>query len=192
MSIRSVEVEVLKGLSYKVRPLVPVITEVADQKVVAVEIKGDPSKETERISGPLYAAAYGIRKEYKDEGHPFVVDKLRGRWPSRNMSLPRSQWTGIYALPVPNDVKALPPLKPEKQVPGVSVSLTTWRYGLVAQILHVGPYSTEWPTIEKLHAFVESKGYEVLPDSHEEIYLSDPRRTAPEEMKTLLLCRLKG
>jgi hypothetical protein len=57
--------------------------------------------------------------------------------------------------------------------------------GLSAQIMHVGPYSEEAPTIERLHAFVRENGYE-LRGKHHEIYLGDPRRTAPERLKTVL------
>ena len=53
------------------------------------------------------------------------------------------------------------------------------------QIMHVGPYSEEAPTIERLHAFVEEQGYE-LHGRHHEIYLGDPRRTAPERLKTVI------
>jgi hypothetical protein len=57
--------------------------------------------------------------------------------------------------------------------------------GLAAQIMHVGPYSEEAPTIERLHEWVAAEGYG-LRGRHHEIYLGDPRRTAPEKLKTIL------
>jgi hypothetical protein len=57
--------------------------------------------------------------------------------------------------------------------------------GLSVQIMHIGPYSEERPTIEKMHAFAHENGYE-LRDKHHEIYLGDPRRTKPEKLKTVL------
>ncbi|HNE28071.1 MAG: GyrI-like domain-containing protein [Saprospiraceae bacterium] len=57
--------------------------------------------------------------------------------------------------------------------------------GTCAQILHIGPYSAEPPTIQKLHAFIRENGYE-LHGKHREIYLSDARRAAPEKMKTII------
>jgi hypothetical protein len=57
--------------------------------------------------------------------------------------------------------------------------------GLAAQIMHVGPYADEAPTIEGLHAWVAAQGYE-LRGRHHEIYLGDPRRTAPERLKTVI------
>jgi hypothetical protein len=57
--------------------------------------------------------------------------------------------------------------------------------GQSAQILHVGPYADEAPTIARLHTFIKEKGYH-FGGKHHEIYLSDPRRTAPEKLKTIL------
>ena len=57
--------------------------------------------------------------------------------------------------------------------------------GRVAQIMHHGPYSEEGPTIARLHEFIEERGHE-LRGKHHEIYLGDPRRTAPERLKTVI------
>ena len=57
--------------------------------------------------------------------------------------------------------------------------------GPSVQILHIGPYAEETPTVNRLRSFAAEKGYEVL-GPHHEIYLSDPGRTAPEKMKTIL------
>jgi hypothetical protein len=57
--------------------------------------------------------------------------------------------------------------------------------GPSAQILHVGPFSAEGPTIQRMHDFIHAKGKE-LRGKHHEIYLSDPRRTAQEKLKTIL------
>ena len=57
--------------------------------------------------------------------------------------------------------------------------------GLSAQIMHIGPYSAEKPTIDKLHRFIEEKGYK-YGGRHHEIYIGDPRKTAPEKLKTII------
>jgi hypothetical protein len=57
--------------------------------------------------------------------------------------------------------------------------------GLCVQIMHVGPYAEEPPTIEKMHAFARDNGYR-LRGKHHEIYLGDPRRAKPERLKTVL------
>jgi hypothetical protein len=57
--------------------------------------------------------------------------------------------------------------------------------GRAAQVLHLGPYATAGPTIERLHAFIAEQGY-APSGKHHEIYLSDPRRAAPERLKTVV------
>ena len=60
--------------------------------------------------------------------------------------------------------------------------------GLCAQVLHVGPFSAEAPTIAALHAFIHDQdfGFDGRRHKHHEIYLSDPRRSTPERWKTIL------
>jgi hypothetical protein len=65
------------------------------------------------------------------------------------------------------------------------VRLEKYTEGRCAQIMHIGPYSEEGPTIAKLHAFIEESGYEKT-GKHHEIYLGDPRRAAPEKLKTVI------
>lgn len=65
------------------------------------------------------------------------------------------------------------------------VRFVTWEEGLCAQIMHIGPYAAEAPTIAKLHETIASNGY-VLSGKHHEIYLSDPRKAKPETMKTII------
>ncbi len=65
------------------------------------------------------------------------------------------------------------------------VRLETLREGTSAQVLHIGPYADEAPTIAGLHEFVETCGYR-LRGKHHEIYMSDPRRVGPEKIKTIV------
>jgi hypothetical protein len=65
------------------------------------------------------------------------------------------------------------------------VRLERFEEGLSAQVLHLGPYAAEAPTIERLHRSIAERGYRMA-GKHHEIYLSDPRRAAPEKMKTIL------
>jgi hypothetical protein len=57
--------------------------------------------------------------------------------------------------------------------------------GLSAQMMHLGPYADEAPNIQRLHDFIHANGY-VRAGKHHEIYLSDPNRSAPDKMKTIL------
>jgi len=68
----------------------------------------------------------------------------------------------------------------------------TWRQRLVdqfgeerAQVMHIGPYSEEGPTIQLLHDYIMEQGYRMRGDHHE-IYMSDPRRSKPEKLKTII------
>ncbi len=70
-------------------------------------------------------------------------------------------------MPVPEGTTVLPTVKLE---PGITARLDTWEYGEVAEILHIGPYDREEPTIARLTAFIRDKGYSIIGD-HEEEYL---------------------
>ena len=72
----------------------------------------------------------------------------------------------------------------ERDLPA-AVRLGEFGDGEAAQVLHVGPYAEEAPTVDALHAFVTASGRE-LAGRHHEIYLSDPRRTAPERLRTII------
>ncbi|MBI4316518.1 MAG: GyrI-like domain-containing protein [Chloroflexi bacterium] len=65
------------------------------------------------------------------------------------------------------------------------VRFEVFHEGPCAQIMHIGPYATEGPTIKRLHVFIEEGGH-TLRGKHHEIYLSDPRRAAPEKLKTVI------
>ena len=83
-------------------------------------------------------------------------------------------------------------VKAKKGLPALDkIRLETLREGKVAQIMHIGPYSEEGPTIKKLHDFVHEKGWS-LRDKHHEIYLSDPRRAVSTKMKTVLRHPVEG
>ena len=65
------------------------------------------------------------------------------------------------------------------------VVFETFHEGLSAQIMHRGPYSEEGPTVMRLHEFITGEGYRMR-GRHHEIYLSDPRRSKPENIKTII------
>ena len=79
--------------------------------------------------------------------------------------------------------------KKKPHVDFASTRLVEWEEGLCAQVMHLGPYDDEPATIALLNQFVEDNGYDTdITDTrrHHEIYLGDPRRTAPERLKTVL------
>ena len=159
----------------------PEILTMKTQRMAVVYTKGDPNKEASKVMPALYGSVYKLKFELKRKGIIFKVEKLRARWPDAHI-LPKDQWTGIWGLPVPEDTANL-----HQKVPEIEVKLETWNYGTVAQILHVGSYAEEGPTVKRLHEFILNKGYEIA-GVHEEEYLTPPRANV---QKTLIRYPIK-
>ena len=148
--------------------LEPKILEMPPQKMAVVRAKGAPDKVFPEVMPALYGSVYTLKFDLKKKGLPtFKVTGLRARYPDAHL-VPKDEWTHIMGLPIPQDTTSLP-----QKVAGTEVKIETWQYGTVAQILHLGPYDQEGPTIERLHKFIEDSGYEIASD-HEEEYLSRP------------------
>ncbi len=113
----------------------------------------------------------------------------RARWP-KPLDTPKSEWLGIYGLPIPATANTLPePGSPTE----AKVAITAWEYGEMAEILHVGPYSEETPTIQKLLDFIKQQGY-VIVGSHEEEYLRSAGmgdKGDPAQYYTIIRYRVK-
>lgn len=152
----------------------PRILDLPARKMAVVTSVGDPNVVAAAVFPALYGAVYTLKFARKKAGtDDFKVEALRARWPDAHLK-PKAEWTAYWALPIPEDVTELP-----KKVPDVEVSIETWTYGTVAQILHLGPYSEEGPTVARLHAFIEEQGY-TLAGPHEEEYLTRPDAKAPK------------
>jgi hypothetical protein len=146
----------------------PQILEMPPQRMAVVRGKGAPDRVFSEVMPALYSSVYALKFDLKKRGLPtFKVAGLRARYPDAHL-LPKEEWTHIIGLPVPQDTSSL-----TQKVPGVEVTLETWEYGTVAQILHLGPYDQEGPTVDRLHVFIEERGYQVS-GMHEEEYLTSP------------------
>jgi hypothetical protein len=159
----------------------PAITTKPNQKMLVVKAQGDPNDVGRVAFGLLMRLYFRTKGVAKGPKQPAP----RARWPVSLDTAP-SEWMGHYAMPVPDDVARAPEHDASE---GLEVELATWEYGEVAEILHVGPYSEEEPTIQRLHAFIESQGYEIAGD-HEEEYLRGPGmpfiRVRPEDYYTII------
>jgi hypothetical protein len=162
---------------------------------------GDPnSTPFEEAVGALYSAAYTLKFAIrKARAIDYPVMALEGLWwvegnaPFSSYSYTARdnwRWTAMIMLPdfitavdVASAVTAAQQKKPNPAL--ARLRLEQLEEGKVAQIMHLGPYATEPATVEALHTFVEAEGYH-LHGKHHEIYLSDPTRTVPERMKTIL------
>jgi hypothetical protein len=152
----------------------PQILDMPTQTMAVVRTEGDPNATAQEAIGPLYGAVYTLKFDRKKKGlADFKVSGLRARWPNV-LSAPKDKWIGIWGLPVPDGTRKVPQKNPD-----VEVKVEKWKYGKVAQILHLGPYSEEGPTIKRLHDFIAASGYEIAGD-HEEEYLTRPTAKVPK------------
>jgi hypothetical protein len=156
----------------------PRLTTKPDQKMLVVEAKGDPNTAGQAAFGLLYKTFFSL---------PGVkMAPPRARWSSPDFGKDsKSEWIGYYALPLPESVTGLP-----AGIQGVRIEV--WKYGEVAEILHIGPYDKETPTIQALHKFIADKGY-VIAGLHEEEYLVGPGmgNTPPEAYRTIIRYEIK-
>ena len=144
----------------------PQILTMSPQKVLLVRAVGNPNVVGKKAFGALMKSYFALKGVPK--GGPSFKPP-RARWPV-GADTPMEEWEGLYAMPVPESVTEI---KGGGAVGGLTVELATWEYGEVAQILHVGPWDKEVPTVDTLKAFLRSQGYEVS-GLHEEEYLKGP------------------
>ncbi len=156
----------------------PQVRVAADQKVLQVEAKGEPGTVGGEAFGLLFKTYFKLKGVPKGPKQPAP----RARWPL-SLNTPKEQWIGRYAMPVPESVGALP--AQEAAASGLRVEITTWPYGEVAEILHVGSYDTEEPTIRKLMQFIKDRGYEIAGE-HEEEYIKGPGMFSPGDPRKYL------
>lgn len=183
----------------------PEIMEIKASKYLAIEGRGDPSSEAyaNRIQA-LYAVAYNLKFVMKAAGQDFTVAKLEGQWwydeaqfgsvgfMDAPTKIPRHEWQYRMLIRMPHDVtaeqvKTMVKYTVDKKgiAAAQNVKLHQTQNERVVQMLHVGPFDTEPETLAVMVAFMEENGLEKN-GPHQEIYLSDFRRTAPEKLKTIL------
>lgn len=159
----------------------PRIIDMPSERMAVAETIGNPNEVGKQAIQALYGAVYTLKFGEKKLGRDFKVKPLRARWSNIREVAP-SGLHGLWGLPVPQGTRTVPQKHPE-----IKVSVDTWRYGKVAEILHLGPYSAEHATIGRLLAFIRERGYEV-DGPHEEEYLSRPDARVP---RTVIRYRIK-
>ena len=163
----------------------PGISTKKNQKMVVVEAKGDPNV----IGGQAFGLVFQLYYRLQETPKGPLQDFPRARWPE-SLQAPKTEWTGLYALPVPETVTQLPPHETQE---GLKASLATWEYGEVAEILHLGPYNREEPTMQRLREFTREQGYVIL-GGHEEEYIVGPTQSGkgdPEKYVTIIRYRVR-
>ncbi len=164
----------------------PQVRILPDLKVLEVEAKGEPGVVAGQAFGLLFKTYFQLKGVPKGPKQPAP----RARWPVP-LDTPKREWVGRYAMPVPGTVDSLPSQEPGAS--GLHVTITTWPYGDVAEVLHVGPYDREEPTIAKLTQFIKDCGYEIVGE-HEEEYIKGPgmfSKGNPEKYLTIIRYRVK-
>jgi hypothetical protein len=177
------------------------LVDIPQMNFVMVDGSGDPNKaaEYQEAIETLYAISYTIKFAVKKEqGMDFVVMPLEGLWWTDNMSLfttSKDIWKWTAMIMQPENVTlalfetALQQVEKKKSLPGLSKArFQSFDEGRAAQIMYFGPYSDEGPTIQRVHGSIKNNGYtfDGLKQKHHEIYLSDPRKTAPDKLKTII------
>lgn len=188
------------------RPGVIRFLELAPHRFVMIDGDGPPGESAfmPRMPG-LYGTAYPLRFALKRRGVDERVGPLEGLWwtsdgdvdldaifGSTSEGRDRSGWRWILMIRLSDNARdeelasAIETGRARLTEPLASnLRVETFAEGPAAQILHLGPYAAERPSIERLHAAIAAEGFRPV-GRHHEIYLGDPRRAAPGKLKTIL------
>lgn len=173
--------------------------EVPKLNYLSVDGKGDPNTSQEykdsieALMSLSYKTKFIMKKEHQKD---YVVMPLEGLWwedDTGNFSLDdKSLWKWKSLIMQPDFVReehfkqAKEEIAKKKDLSSLDkIEFIKIDEGLSAQILYIGPYSDEGPTVEKLHNAIEENNYD-FNGLHHEIYLNDVRRTKPEKLKTII------
>ena len=165
-----------------------------------IDGKGDPNTapEYQQAVEALYILSYSIKFMIKkgELGIDYGVLPLEGLWWMDDMTQfsveNKDDWLWTMMIMQPDLVtpqlitEAVEQVKKKKDPAALSkIRFEAYEEGKTAQIMHIGPFSEEGPTIEKVHQYIEEKGCERR-GKHHEIYLSDIRKAAPEKWRTII------
>lgn len=182
-----------------------VLVDVPPMNYLMVDGEGDPNTSQAYADAveALFAVAYTIKFMVKkgDLAIDYGVMPLEGLWWAEEMAnfsvddKSNWQWTMMIMQPdfvtaevVNNAIAAVTKKKNPAAI--AKVRFAPFTEGLCAQILHIGPFSAEGPTIEKVHQFIAARGN--LAGKHHEIYLSDIRKADPAKWKTIIRQPMQG
>jgi hypothetical protein len=175
------------------------VVDVPPMSFLMIDGHGDPNtaQEYKDAVEALYAVAYRLKFMSKNDlGRDYVVPPMEGLWWVEHMEEfstdDKSAWDWTMMVMQPKWItqemfeQAVGQVEKKKNPPALpKIRLESYREGLAVQIMHLGSYDEEAPTITRMHAFIAENGYEAA-GKHHEIYLGDPRKVAPEKLKTVL------
>lgn len=178
---------------YAAKPA-PALVQTSAAVYLAIEGADAPGGEAfSEAVGALYGIAFTVKMRRKSEGRQdYVIGKLEALWPQDAVPEDRKAWRWRLMIRTPDFVTAAEvneaadlQIRRGKSPKVREVKVFPLDEGLCVQALHVGPYDRERETIEKMRALARTKGFGFT-GAHHEIYLSDPRRVAPEKLRTIL------
>ena len=178
----------------------PVIVDVPTMNFLMVDGAGDPNTAPAYVAAieGLYGVSYTLKFTLKrgPKAVDYSVMPLEALWWAEDMAdfargdKSNWKWTAMIMQPalVTHDQVGEAVEVVRKKHPSDALDrlrFESFAEGRAVQIMHIGPYSAEGPNIAMLHAFIEAAGGR-LSGKHHEIYLGDPRRSAPEKLKTII------
>lgn len=176
------------------------IVDVPPMNFIMIDGEGDPNtaKDYQDALESLFAVSYAIKFMIKRGSTQidYGVLPLEGLWWSDNMSdftsgnKDKWKWTSMIMQPEYVTVEifkeAIEQVRKKKNPVAIQkLRFEKYDEGKAAQIMHIGQFSEEGPTIEKIHNFIRDNGCKLI-KKHHEIYLSDIRKTASEKLKTVI------
>ena len=188
-------------------PAKPVIVIVPKANYIAVRGKGDPNDESgayQQAIGILYAVAYTLKMSYKTDHrikgfYDYVVPPLEGFWWQEGIDgvdySDKSAFCWISVIRLPDFITqadfdwAVENASKKKKIDCSRAEFLTIDEGLCVQIMHIGQYDNEPASVALMDRFLAENGYEndmTASRLHHEIYLSDARKVAPENWKTVI------
>lgn len=192
---------------FYIPPTKPTIVTIPKMNYIAVRGKGNPNEENSEYKnsiGLLYAIAFTIKMSYKGshkiEGYfEYVVPPLEGFWWQDGFNAidynNKDGFNFISLIRLPDFVTraefdwAVNEATAKKKTNFSKVEFLTYDEGLCVQCMHLGAYDDEPKTIALMSDFMTANGYTLDINEeryHHEIYLSDPRRCAPDKIKTVI------
>jgi hypothetical protein len=178
-------------------PRTPVLLRIAQATYLGIAGRGTPGGEAfQQAIGALYSVAFTIKMASKFAGRDYGVSKLEGLWWVDSghtfMTEPKDRWSWRLLIRTPDfigkrELEAARKKLAEKGKEPLfkEVELTALNEDQCVQMLHTGPYDREAETVRQMETFAAAQGYR-FDGLHHEIYLSDPRRVAPEKLQTIL------
>ncbi|MBT3251492.1 MAG: hypothetical protein HN729_04550 [Candidatus Marinimicrobia bacterium] len=174
--------------------------EIPSMQFLQIDGMGDPnsSKDFSLAVEALFKLSYTLKFDVKksDLKIDYKVMPLEGLWWSDNMNdfitENKQNWNWTLMIMQPEFITtelfdaAMTKVKEKKNSIALEkIGLAKFEEGASMQIMHMGPFSEEGPTIQKLHEHIINNQY-IRIGKHHEIYLSDIRRAAPEKWRTIL------